>query len=140
MVTSEVRDDAVMLVRAFAGTGKTTTLLEYVRRRPGKRFAYLTFNRAVMEEAKAKFPANTKALSFHGLAYRKFGFLFKDKFHRGALRAHHACKATGLPQNDERNVLAIRTLEAFLVSRPRDRGGARVFLTRPGPDVRLERC
>ena len=116
MVTSEVRDDAVMLVRAFAGTGKTTTLLEYVRRRPGKRFAYLTFNRAVMEEAKAKFPANTKALSFHGLAYRKFGFLFKDKFHRGALRAHHACKATGLPQNDERNVLAIRTLEAFLVS------------------------
>lgn len=116
VVTSEVRDDAVMLVRAFAGTGKTTTLLEYVRRRPGKRFAYLTFNRAVMEEAKAKFPANTKALSFHGLAYRKFGFLFKDKFHRGALRAHHACKATGLPQNDERNVLAIRTLEAFLVS------------------------
>ena len=115
-MTSEVRDDAVMLVRAFAGTGKTTTLLEYVRRRPGKRFAYLTFNRAVMEEAKAKFPANTKALSFHGLAYRKFGFLFKDKFHRGALRAHHACKATGLPQNDERNVLAIRTLEAFLVS------------------------
>ena len=35
---------------------------------------------------------------------------------RGALRAHHACKATGLPQNDERNVLAIRTLEAFLIS------------------------
>ena len=116
VVTSEVRDDQVMLVRAFAGTGKTTTLLEYVRRRPGKRFAYLTFNRAVMEEAKAKFPANTKALSFHGLAYRKFGFLFKDKFHRGALRAHHVCKATGLNQNDERNVLAIRTLEAFLIS------------------------
>lgn len=116
VVTSEVRDDQVMLVRAFAGTGKTTTLLEYVRRRPGARFAYLTFNRAVMEEAKAKFPANTKALSFHGLAYRKFGFLFKDKFHRGALRAHHVHRATGLNQNDERNILAIRTLEAFLIS------------------------
>jgi F-box protein 18 (helicase) len=116
VVTSEVRDDEVMLVRAFAGTGKTTTLLEYVRRRPDKRFAYLTFNRAVMEEAKSKFPANTKALSFHGLAYRKFGFLFQGKFHRGALRAHHVHEATGLPQSDERNILAIRTLEAFLIS------------------------
>ena len=116
VVSGELAVDQVMLVMAFAGTGKTTTLLEYVKRRPGHTFAYLTFNRAIMEEAKSKFPKNTKALSFHGLAFRKFGFVFKDKMFRGTLRAHHAMKALGLDKHDDRAILAIRTLQAFLIS------------------------
>ena len=75
-----------MLVRAFAGTGKTTTLLEYVKRRPGHKFAYLTFNRQVMLEAERKFPANTKALNFHRLAFKARGFAYNQKMLRGSLR------------------------------------------------------
>ena len=35
IVSADLRAEHIMLVRAFAGTGKTTTLLEYVKRRPG---------------------------------------------------------------------------------------------------------
>ena len=116
VVSAEVPRGRVLLVRAFAGTGKTTTLLEYVKRRPGTSFAYLTFNRQVMLEAKARFPRNTAALSFHGLAYKARGFAYREKAHRGALRPRHARDALGLAADDERAALAIRTLDAFLKS------------------------
>jgi F-box protein 18 (helicase) len=116
IVSADLRAEQIMLVRAFAGTGKTTTLLEYVKRRPGHAFAYLTFNRQVMLEAERKFPPNTKALNFHRLAYKARGFAYNAKMLRGSLRPRHACAALGLPANDDRAALAIRTLEAFLRS------------------------
>ena len=105
-------------MRAFAGTGKTTTLLEYVRRRPGHKFAYLTFNRQVMLEAQTKFPKNTACLNFHKLAYAKYGFVFKDKMLRGSLRPHHAAETLDIAKNDERAALAIRTLSSNVVVFP----------------------
>jgi superfamily I DNA/RNA helicase len=56
-------------VNAVAGAGKTSTLVEYARRRPRTRFLYLAFNRSVKEEATRKFPKNVKVSTFHGLAY-----------------------------------------------------------------------
>ena len=116
IVSADVKKDQVMLVRAFAGTGKTTTLLEYVKRRPGDKFAYITFNRSVMEEASIKFPKlNVKCLNFHKMAYAKFGFLYQgDKFLRGTLRQHHVAKA--IKVNDKRALIAIRVLNEFLKS------------------------
>ena len=87
-----------------------------MRRRPGHKFAYLTFNRQVMLEAQTKFPKNTACLNFHKLAYAKYGFVFKDKMLRGSLRPHHAAETLGIAKNDERAALAIRTLSAFLIS------------------------
>lgn len=116
IVSTDLRHDQIMLVRAFAGTGKTTTLLEYVRRRPGHKFAYLTFNRQVMLEAATKFPANTKCLNFHKLAWMKYGFAYQAKLLRGSLRAYHAAEALDIARNDERATLALRTLSAFLIS------------------------
>jgi F-box protein 18 (helicase) len=60
-----------MLVMAFAGTGKTTTLVEYTKRRPHLRFAYLAFNVSVMDDAKAKFPPHVTCVNFHKLAHAK---------------------------------------------------------------------
>lgn len=62
-----------LVVNAFAGTGKTTTLVAYAKRRPGKRFTYLAFNRSIKEEAAKKFPANVKCVTTHGLAYGTIG-------------------------------------------------------------------
>jgi hypothetical protein len=62
VVSGDLAVDQVMLVRAFAGTGKTTTLLEYVKRRPGHTFAYLTFNRAIMEEVRVAFPKSRRTV------------------------------------------------------------------------------
>ena len=116
IVSADVKKDEVLHVRAFAGTGKTTTLLEYVKRRPGYQFAYITFNRSVMEEASTKFPKlNVKCLNFHKMAYAKFGFLYRgEKFLRGTLRQYHVSKAIGV--NDSRALFAIRVLNEFLKS------------------------
>jgi hypothetical protein len=69
----------VLVVNAFAGTGKTTTLIDYALARPRQSFIYLAFNRSVKEDAAKKFPRNVRCVTTHGLAYRDFGVTYKDK-------------------------------------------------------------
>ncbi|RYY90874.1 MAG: ATP-dependent helicase [Chitinophagaceae bacterium] len=62
-------------INAVAGSGKTTTLIEYARTRPaGSRILYLAFNRTVRNEASARFTAlglrNVRVETAHSLAYR----------------------------------------------------------------------
>lgn len=68
-----------LVVNAFAGTGKTTTLVAFAKRRPNKRFTYLAFNRAIKEEAIKKFPANVRCVTTHGLAYGTVGKNYSHK-------------------------------------------------------------
>ncbi len=46
-----------ILVRAFAGTGKTTTLVGFAKANPTLRILYLCYNSSVEKAAKGKFPA-----------------------------------------------------------------------------------
>ena len=61
-------------VNAVAGSGKTTTLVEYARKRPDKKILYLVFNKSVKLEAIAKFEKNqidnVKVETAHSLAYK----------------------------------------------------------------------
>lgn len=68
-----------LVVNAFAGTGKTTTLIDYAKARPNKNFIYLAFNRSVKEEASKRFPKNVYCITTHGMAYRYFGGAYKAK-------------------------------------------------------------
>ena len=68
-----------LVVNAFAGTGKTTTLIDYAKARPKQSFVYLAFNRSVKEEAVKRFPRNVRCVTTHGLAYQNFGTVFKEK-------------------------------------------------------------
>lgn len=72
-------DSHTLLVNAFAGTGKTSTLVEFARTRPDKNFIYLAFNRSIKEEAIKKFPRNVYCTTTHGLAYQYFGVPYKHK-------------------------------------------------------------
>ena len=45
-----------LVVNAFAGTGKTSTLVQYALANPDSRMLYLAYNRAVRDEAERKFP------------------------------------------------------------------------------------
>ena len=83
-----------LVVNAFAGTGKTSTLVEYARRRPQQTLTYLAFNRAIKEEAQRKFPSNVRCVTTHGLAYSGFGSQYSDKL--GNLRASNIAKAFNL--------------------------------------------
>ncbi|MCX8050122.1 MAG: UvrD-helicase domain-containing protein [Methylohalobius sp.] len=75
-----VEDTSQLLaVQAFAGTGKTTTLIAYANHRPRKKILYLAFNRARAEEARGKLPPHARALTLHGLAFRHTGVVFQHK-------------------------------------------------------------
>jgi superfamily I DNA/RNA helicase len=60
-----------MKINAFAGAGKTSTLIRIAEEYPNRKFLYLAFNKAVAEEAKKRFPNNVEAKTTHSLAYRK---------------------------------------------------------------------
>jgi superfamily I DNA/RNA helicase len=70
-------DNQVSKINAVAGSGKTTTLIEYAACRPRERILYLAYNRSVAAELKDKLLArNLKHVSvstMHALAYRYTG-------------------------------------------------------------------
>ncbi|XP_039201711.1 F-box DNA helicase 1-like [Crotalus tigris] len=55
-------------IEAFAGTGKTYTLIQYTKKWPELKFLYLPFNSSVREQAKQLFPENVTCETFHSLA------------------------------------------------------------------------
>jgi hypothetical protein len=57
-------------VMAFAGTGKTTTLVMMANDNKNKKGIYLAFNKKMADEASRKFPDNVECKTFHSLAYR----------------------------------------------------------------------
>jgi F-box protein 18 (helicase) len=60
-----------IVVDAVAGSGKSTTAIEYAKARPDKKFLYTCFNRSVRDYAETKFPQNVEVKNFHSLAYRE---------------------------------------------------------------------
>lgn len=56
-----------------AGTGKTTTLVNYAKRRPHLRFLYVAFNKSVADEAQRRFPGNVTSKTVHSLAFADIG-------------------------------------------------------------------
>lgn len=71
----EHRHDVV--VRAKAGTGKTTTLEALARRiqiaRPGSRILYLAFSKGIQIEASSRMPSNVESRTGHSLAWSFVG-------------------------------------------------------------------
>ena len=65
-------------VLAFAGTGKTTTLVGYARARTAK-MLYVAYNKAIQLEATRKFPTNVVCRTAHSLAYAVFGRPYAHK-------------------------------------------------------------
>lgn len=62
-----------LVVKAFAGTGKTSTLVRFAQANPESRMLYLAYNRAVRDEAEQKFPFNVECKTSHQLAWPNFG-------------------------------------------------------------------
>lgn len=68
-----------IIIEAKAGTGKTTTLIEYTKRRPLNNFLYLAFSSEIKKNSKKKFFGNTEVHTIHSLAYKYIGNIYKDK-------------------------------------------------------------
>ncbi|SFU78904.1 UvrD/REP helicase N-terminal domain-containing protein [Xenorhabdus koppenhoeferi] len=68
-----------LVVNAFAGTGKTSTLVNYALANPDVSMLYLAFNRAVREEAERKFPFNVECKTSHQLAWSTEGRHYRNR-------------------------------------------------------------
>lgn len=77
ILSHDIQDDHVVKIVAFAGTGKTTTLVNYAAQRPHLRFLYVAFNNSVACEARRRFPANVDCKTAHSLAYNDVGRIYK---------------------------------------------------------------
>ena len=102
----------VLLVSAYAGTGKTSTLIEYAKANPEKRMTYLAFNKAVKEEAQTKFPSNVKCVTAHGLAYAKYGSAYSHKLNNP--KPYHLMSALNIEARLADTVLSV--VNKFLAS------------------------
>ncbi|WP_258141366.1 ATP-dependent helicase [Escherichia coli] len=68
-----------LVVNAFAGTGKTSTLVQYALANPDSRILYLAYNRSVRDEAERKFPFNVECKTSHQLAWSRFGKHYQNR-------------------------------------------------------------
>lgn len=114
IIDSDIRGDSALKIIAFAGTGKTTTLLRYTEIRPHLRFLYVAFNKSVRLEAEQKFPSNVTCKTSHSLAYRKFGKPHKDRLIPN-LRLNDVKSRLGLKTYEQTRIVS-ETFQKFLHS------------------------
>jgi len=102
-------------IMAYAGTGKTTTLVEMCKRNPTIKFLLVVFNKSVELHSKRVFPTNVEVRTANSLSYQYItetaGF---DKFF------HHGLKYTDLINL---NILPARKGVYGADKRDRGRGG-----------------
>lgn len=105
-----------LLINAFAGTGKTTTLKELTERYPNYRFLYLAFNRSIAQEARRKFPKNTEVYTTHGFAFKYVKYaLDMKKLRSSEYRAREIMDILTMPDWDMAN-LVLSLFNAFCFS------------------------
>lgn len=79
ILSHDIQQDHVVKIVAFAGTGKTTTLVKYAEQRPHLRFLYVSFNKSVASEAQRRFPRNVACKTAHSLAFTDVGRRYQQK-------------------------------------------------------------
>ncbi|KAM9028804.1 F-box DNA helicase 1 isoform 1-T1 [Ara ararauna] len=79
VLNHKIERGQIVKIMAFAGSGKTSTLVKYAEKFAGLRFLYVAFNKAVAERGRSVFPGNVTCRTFHSLAYRSVGKHYKEK-------------------------------------------------------------
>lgn len=67
-----------LVIRAYAGSGKTSTLKLLANATPDRQLLYTTFGAKNVADAKVSMPRNVRSVTNHGLAYRTHGVQFRD--------------------------------------------------------------
>jgi superfamily I DNA/RNA helicase len=86
LVDHPFKKNGVLVVQAYAGTGKTSTLYSFAGARPDHKMLYLAFNKSMAMEAQSKFRdlRHVTAQTLHSVAYKAIGHNYKDRL-TGAL-------------------------------------------------------
>lgn len=108
-----------LVVKAYAGCGKTSTLVAYAQQHSRLRMLYLAYNRAIRDEGAAKFPRNVVCKTSHQLAWPGFGQRYQHKL--GNVRLTDAAVLLDTRHwGSVRDALAV--LSAYLSSADREIG------------------
>ena len=82
IVNTVYNDEKVIKINAYAGAGKTSTLVEIVKEirktEPNVKILYLVFNKSMVEDSKLKFDSldlNVECYTTHSFALRRFSLL-----------------------------------------------------------------
>src|SRR6185436_10689904 len=96
--------DGNLVINAVAGSGKTSTLIEYAKSRPSdSRILYLAFNRTVKSEATQRFAraslSNVRVETAHSLA---FDYVVKGSGYRMSqgYKSYDWCEILGIKTGD----------------------------------------
>ena len=95
-------------INAVAGSGKTTTIIEYAKARPkDSKILYLAFNKSVKIEAIKKFSDkgldNVKVETAHSLAYKHIVYKNNYKVRAQGYKTHEISEILGLRGNGEKH-------------------------------------
>lgn len=95
-------------INAVAGSGKTTTIIEYAKARPqSSKILYLAFNKSVKLEAIKKFAdkglKNVKVETAHSLAYKNVVFKNHYTVRSGDYKTYEIVEILGLKGNGEKH-------------------------------------
>ena len=118
-----------LIVSAYAGTGKTTTLQQVADAYP-RNATYIAFNRSVADEAQRRFPKHVQAATAHSLALKQkypgsstsFGSIYLPRLKpmqeiRREIGNTFGKKITNLLQNQGKSISVVRdTVTAFCQS------------------------
>ena len=94
-------------INAVAGSGKTTTVIEYAKARPSScKILYLAFNKSVKLEAIKKFAAhglyNVKVETAHSLAFKNIVYKYEYKVRPQGYKTYEITEILGLKGNGEK--------------------------------------
>lgn len=84
---------STLIVEAGAGTGKTSTLVEYSKRWSEQRGLYVAFNAAIAEEARRRFPSHVRATTAHSYAFKALNMGKYQSRLVGKIRRQHIREA-----------------------------------------------
>lgn len=95
-------------INAVAGSGKTTTIIEYSKSRPKKnKILYLAFNRSVKTEAEQRFGSigldNVKVETAHSLAYKNTVFRFNYNVKTQGYKTYEVAEILKLRRRKEKH-------------------------------------
>lgn len=95
-------------INAVAGSGKTTTIIEYARTRPAtSKILYLVFNRSVKTEAQARFRKrgldNVIVETAHSLAYKHIVFKHEYRVKNTGYKTSEIAALLGLSGNGQKH-------------------------------------
>lgn len=116
-------------INAVAGSGKTTTMIEYAKSRPsGSRILYLAFNKTVRQEAARKFArlglTQVSVETAHSLAYKYVVYKNGYQVQANGYKIHELVELLRLQGNGERHTEYVvanhvsRLVTYFCNSRP----------------------